>query len=829
MFVTLESAVQDIRIALRLLRKHPGVSATILSTVALGIACTTAVFTIVDALLLRALPVRQPNQLVAIGAAGQNLDLNPSYFSQPFYRYLKDSSPVLANLAATSVAVSSGVNLEQGDTTERIRVELVSGNYFQVLGVHPAAGRFFGPAEDAVPDANAVVVFSQSFLQKHLASIGKTVLLNGHPFTVIGVADSSFFGTRPGFGPDAWAPLMMVGQLASGRIRPDQPDQNYVELFARLPEGTVPGNARAAASGAFQQWLDATYGTVPQKSSFPPRSQLAVTPMPRGLSLLRGKYSEPLVILMLCVILLLWIACANVATLLLARASTRTREIAVRLSIGAGRSRIIRQMLTEAVLLSTLGGLLGWLASLYLGRFLLAFLPANAQPAQFYPNTTIFVFALVVSVVNGLLFGIAPAILVLRTDLVSAVKADLPSTVGPAKGLTFRGALSTAQVALSLMLIIASGLFIRTLHNLRATDMGFRQSGLFLASLDPSRSGYKGDQLLSFYDQLQRSVRDQPGVVDVALASHGTLSGVLPTGTRFMNTAMHAAGKDPAPGEDLTTYLNSVTPGYFRTIGLPIVAGRDFGPQDRAGAANVAIINEAAARYWFPGANAIGKRIGQGASGVTDIEIIGVVKNAKYLAVREETLRIMYRPLAQQPSSPVALHVRTAGNGAGIGPYVRRAVQTVDSHVPLFNVQAIEERIDESLAQERLVSTLATMLGVLGTVLAGIGLYSLINYSVVQRTREIGVRVALGATPGNVLATFIRKAMAVVLVGVALGVPFSLAGARVFSGFLYGLSPADPITFGGAIGLLVLIATVATLLPAFRASRVDPLNALRQD
>jgi predicted permease len=486
-------------------------------------------------------------------------------------------------------------------------------------------------------------------------------------------------------------------------------------------------------------------------------------------------------------------------------------------------------MLTEAVLLSSLGGILGWFASLYLSRFLLAFLPANAQPSQFHPNATIFFFALFVSVVNGLLFGIAPAVLVLRTDLVSAAKSSLSSSLGRAKGLTFRGALSTAQVALSLMLIVASGLFIRTVHNLRATEMGFRQSSVFLASLDPARNGYKEDRLLTFYDQVQRSVREQPGVVDVALASYGTLSGVLPAGTRFMNNAMHAAGQDPAPGEDLTTYVNTVTPGYFRAVGLSIVAGRDFGPQDRAGAGKVAIINEAAAKYWFSGANPIGKRIGPGAAGSTDIEVIGVVKNAKYLAVREKDLRIMYRPLAQEVSSPMALHVRTAANGAGIGPYVRRAVQTVDSHVPLFNVQTIEARIDESLAQERLVSTLATMLGVLGTVLAGIGLYSLINYSVVQRTREIGMRMALGATPGKVLATFIRTVYVIIVAGVALGVPFSVAGAHIFSGFLYGLSPTDPFTFGAAIGLLVLIGTVATLVPAIRATRVDPLNALRQE
>jgi predicted permease len=833
MWITLEGAGQDVRITLRLLRKHPGLSATVLSTVALGIACTTTVFTFVDALLLRALPVRQPHQLFAFGAPGQNLDLNPSYFSQPFYRYLKESSGTFSGLVATSVAVSSGVNLDEGDITERIRVELVSGNYFQMLGVQPAVGRFFGPAEDTAPDANPVVVVSHALFQKRFGSsvgiIGKTVLLNGHPFTVIGVADSGFFGTRPGFGPDAWAPLMMVGQLASSRIRPDQPDQNYVELFARLPEGILPGNAQAAATGAFQQWLNAQRGTRPQRNSSSVRPALALTPMPRGLSLLRGKYSEPLVILMLLVILLLWIACANVATLLLARAAARSREIAVRLSIGAGPSRIVRQMLTESALVSTLGGILGWLASVYLGRLLLAFLPANAQPTQFSPNTTVFLFALFVSVVNGLLFGIAPAILVSRTDLVLAVKSDLSSALSRAKGLTFRGALCTIQVALSLMLIVATGLFVRTLHNLRATDMGFRQGDLLLASLDPGRNGYESERLLSFYDQLQRSVREQPGVVEVALASHGTLSGVLPAGTRFMNTAVHAAGKDPRPGADLTTYLNTVTPGYFSVIGLPIVAGRDFGPQDRAPSARVAIINEAAAKYWFSDANPIGKRIGQGVSGVTDIEVIGIVKDAKYLAVREKTLRIMYRPLAQEPSSPMTLHVRTARNSERISPYLRRVVQAVDSHVPFFNVQTIEARIDESLAQERLVSSLATILGVLGTLLAGIGLYSLINYSVVQRTREIGMRMALGATRGHVLATFFRKAFVVILAGVVVGAPLSLIEARVFSGFLYGLSPADPITLSAAAAMLVLIATVATLVPAFRATRVDPLTALREE
>lgn len=557
-----ETVIQDVRLALRVLVKNPGFGATLLGTMALGIACTTTVFTFVDAILLRTLPVREPQELVAIGAPGRNLDLNPNYFSQPFYRHLKESSAVFADLAATSVAVSSGVNLDEGGVTDRIRVELVSGNYFQVLGIQPAIGRFFTPQEDAVPGANPVAVVTYSFWQRRLAAspdvVGKTMSLNGHPFTIVGVGGPHFFGTRPGFGPDLWAPLMMVGELASSRIRPDQPDQNYLELFARLPERTPLVKAQSAANVAFRQWLDFQQGQRSRGSSPPP--VLALIPMPRGLSLLRGQYSEPLVILMSAVFLLLFIACANVATLLLARFTSRAREIAVRLSIGATRSRIVRQMVTETVLISALGGGLGWLASLYLGWTLLAFLPRNAEPWQFAPNITVFLFAMLISLATGVLFGIAPAVMASKTDLVSAIKADHSTPVSRTRGFGLRATINTVQVALSLMLIVGAGLFTRTLHNLRTTDMGFRQDGLLLASMDPAKSGYRNERLLSFFDLIQRSVREQPGVVDVGLASHGSLSGVLPTGTRFRNTAVHAEGHETVAGQDLTTYFNTVTP-----------------------------------------------------------------------------------------------------------------------------------------------------------------------------------------------------------------------------------------------------------------------------
>lgn len=826
----MEAVIQDVRLALRLLVKNPGFGATLLGTMALGIACTTTVFTFVDAILLRSLPVREPQQLVAIGAPGRNFDLNPSYFSQPFYRHLKQSSAVFTDLVATSVALSSGVNLDAGGGTDRIRVELVSGNYFQVLGIQPALGRFFTPQEDAAPGANPVVVLTYAFWHRRFAAspdvVGRTVSLNGHPFTIVGVGGARFFGTRPGFGPDVWTPLMMVGEVASSRIRPDQPDQNYLELFARLPDGTSLVQAQAAANVASRQWVDFRQGQGSSGRS--PAPVLALVPMPRGLSLLRGQYSEPLVILMSAVSLLLFIACANVATLLLARFTSRAREIALRVSIGATRSRIVRQIVTETVLIGAVGGGLGWLASLYLGWTLLMFLPRNAEPWQFAPNGTVFLFAMLISLATGVLFGIAPAVMASKTDLVSAIKAGSSTAVSRTRGFGLRAALSTVQVALSLMLIVNAGLFTRTLHNLRSTDMGFRQDGLLLASLDPAKSGYRNERLLSFFDLIQRSVREQPGVVDVGLASYGSLSGVLPPGTRFRNTAVHAEGHAAGAGEDLTTYFNTVTPGYFNAIGLPLIEGRDFGTQDRAGGVKVAIINQAAAQYWFQGRNPTGQWIGQGTTGPADIQVVGVVKDAKYLNVREGVLRIVYRPLAQDPGSPMTLHVKTS-DAETVLPYVRRAVHAADAHVPLFNVQTIGARIDESLQQERLVSTLASWLGLLGTALAAIGIYGMTSYSVVQRTHEIGTRMALGATPAHVLRAFVRKAMAVTGAGVALGIPLSLLAARVFAGFLYGLGPADPLTVAAATGFLLLIAALAAIVPAFRAARVDPLNALRHE
>lgn len=828
----MDTLIQDIRYGLRTLRRNWGFSATVLATVGLGAGCATAVFTFVDVLILRELPVHAPQEIYSVGSPGKDLDLNPSYYSHDLYHHLRGSSSMFSNLVASSVAVTSGVNLTEDLTTDRVRVELVSGNYFDVFGVSPAQGRFFEPAEDASPGASPVAVMSHEYWQRRFggaaAALGETVRLNGSLFTIVGVAKAEFFGTRPGYAPDLWCPIMMVGHLSDG-IRANARDQNYLEFFVRLPREVAPGPATAALNVAFQRWLDAPglSNLSAQERARRVRPSLDLRPSSRGLSLLRGRLGGPLTMLMAAVALLLLVACTNVATLLLARAAARGREIAVRLSVGAGRARIVRQLVTESILLGLFGGGVGWLIANGMCRALVTFLPDNADAGQFAPDGRVLLFAILLSVMTGVLFGLIPALLASKTDLVSAVKVGPFPPTGRAGRFEMRDLLSAVQVALALVLITGAGLFSRTLSNLRSVDMGFRQTNLLLAFVDPQKSGYRGQRLLNFYEDVERRVLEQPGVVDVGWASHGTLSDVLPSGTRFINMSMHTEGQAQGTPDSMTTYISFVSSGYFTAAGLPVFQGRDFGPQDIAGGVEAAIINRAAARHWFGDSNPIGRRIGRGVSGPANLVVVGVVGDAKYRAVREETLRIVYLALSQSPHSPMALHLRTRGNAARLVPYVREAVRGADPQVPLFQVETVEERVDQALSQERLVATLANLLGGIATLLAAIGLYGVISYSVTQRVAEIGIRFALGARSGHVLFFFVRRALIVAAIGLAAGLPLTLASTRLLTALLYGITPADPATIGGAAGLLAATAIVSSAVPALRAAKIDPWHTLR--
>jgi predicted permease len=655
--------------------------------------------------------------------------------------------------------------------------------------------------------------------------VGRTLSVNGTPFTVVGVAKQGFFGTRPGFGPDIWATLMMVQTLTAGAISPQRRNENYLELMVRLEPGTNVQQAQAAATTVYRNWLDA--GAAPKPTQDRPRPTLQLTSASTGQSLLRGQYSQPLLILMAAVVLLLLIACANVATLLIARSMARAREMAVRTAIGASPARLVRQVITESLFIGVIGGACGWIVCVYFGRILLAFLPANAEPWQFSPNLQIFGFTLLVSLGSGLLFGLAPVFQVARQDAVVALKSAVGPLLAPVRALDPRSVLIVVQVALSILLVAGAGLFARTLQNLETVEMGFDRSNTLLVSLDPAKSGYTRARTAVFFDQLVRQVRAHPEIEAAGVGSHGSLSGVLPAGTRFISNQMHAEGTAPQPGEDTTVYNNFVSPGYFESVGISLLRGRDFSEFDRLEDVQVAIINEAAARLFFGTEDPTGRRIGRGRRGPADIEIVGLVKNAKYLNVREAPLPTVYFPF--RGGSPMTLHVKALGDPLLVVRVIEEEVRALDSTLPLFQIQTMEARIDDSLRQERLVATLSAILSVLGTLVAAIGLYGVISFSVVQRTREIGIRMALGAKPRRVLLMVLRRALLLVGVGIGVGLPLAIGSLRLVASFLYGVSALDPASLAGATIVLIVIGLAAGLIPARNAARTDLWAALRLD
>ena len=815
---------QDLRFGGRMLRRNPGFTGIVLLTLALGIGATTTIFTFVDALLLRPLPVAPPEQLHALGALGRDLNLNPSYFSYPFYRRLREASPEFSGLIALMPTVSANANFGAGDT-EQVRAEVVSGNYFTALGVQPAAGRMLTLEDDVTPGTHPFVVLSHDYWQRRFAGagdvVGRKVLLNGHSFTVVGVAARGFFGTRVGVSPDLWASTMMSNEVA--QIELAQQENNWLELIARLAPGANAQQASAAASLVRQQWLEAEYAQAGQRQAV----DLQFTPAGRGLSLLRGQYERPLAILMVAVGLLLLLACANVTTLLLARASDRNREIAIRLAVGAGRGRLLRQLITESLLIGLLGGALGWALAQYAGRFLLAFLPSQIQPWQFAPNLRVLLFGVGVSLLTGLVFGLTPALMATRPDLTTALKGAATASPAGHRKFSLHDSLTVAQVSLSLLLLIGAGLIARTLANLQAVDLGYQREHILMASLDLGKSGYTRERAADFYKRLVARVREQPGVEAAGLATHGALGSVLPVGARGVSSSLHAAGYEPKPNEDLTSYFNTVSPGYFDALRIGLLRGRDFNAADTATSPKVVIINEATARFFFGADNPIGRRLGRGQSGPTDLEIIGVVRNTKYLDMREDNRRIVYLPLTQSPPSRMTLFVRAAGQATEAFATIRSVAHDLDAQAPLFGLQTMDARVNEALRQEQLLASVSSYLGLLGLLLTAVGVYGVISYAVGRRTREIGIRLALGAQTGDVFRLIIKRGLTLTLSGIAFGLIAAFALTRVMASLLYRVSATDPLTFAGVALLLIGVALFACYLPAHQAMKIDPLVALR--
>ena len=711
--------------------------------------------------------------------------------------------------------------------TERVRAELVSGNYFSVLGVAPSMGRALSEDDDRLLGGQPVAVLSHTAWRRSFDSspdvVGRAIHLNGHSYTIVGVMPDGFFGTRPGFTPDLWAPLSMTEQMSGGALDPTE-QTNYIELSLRLQTGASRPGVETTLTDAWRRW----YGPAAQPASGKAPA-LRLFPASKGLSLLRAQYRQPLAILLAAVAALLAITCANVGNLLLARGIARRREMAIRLSQGATSRRLMAQLFTECLVLAVTGGALGWCASLVFGRALLWFLPASASAWQFSPDLRAFGFTAAVVLIASVGLGSIPGRLVARRNLHESLQRDTVDRIGFLPGLDGQTLLSTVQVALSIVLVSAALLSGKSLHNLRTVDTGFSQDDVLLAAMDPAKSGYSEDRTRAFYETLRRTLAVQPGVRGVGFASYGSLSAVLAAGSRFSNTAMHADGQVLQPGEDSTVWLNIVTPGYFDAVGLPLRRGRDFGTQDGPGRTRVAVISEAAARFFFGTADPIGRRIGGGPKGPADTEVVGVVPDAKYLDLREAPRRVVYRPHAQSSRSLMTLHLRSDRNPGALVPIVVREARALDAGIPIFQVQTMRERMDDSLRQERLVSALGGGLSVLGSLLAALGLYAVVSYAVARRTRELAVRVALGASSSHIFSSVMRRTLRLAVAGIALGVPAAAIAARLFGSFLFGVAGNEPVTFLVAASVLGLIAIVAGYVPARRATRVDPLTALRSE
>jgi predicted permease len=815
---------QDLRYGVRMLLKHKIFTAVAVLSLALGIGANTAIFSLVDAALLRSLPVRDPEQLHLIVHAGERGVTEVNNF--PFFEHLRNHSQSFAGLLAFN---PNQWKVTTGDETEIVAGQVVTGNYFSVLGVNALLGRTLTVEDDKVPKGHPVAVISYGYWQRRFgkdpAVLGKTITINLTPFTIIGVTPAEFFGLQVGRSAEISVPMAMHSLVGSGANLGERRFWWNLPILGRLKPGVKLEQARAELDLLQQQFLTESGMRPERRKDFFVRGELV--PAHNGLAELRKQFSSPLKVLMGIVGIVLLIACANVANLLLARATVRQKELSIRLALGASRLRLIRQLLTESVLLALLGGGLGLFFAYWGAQFLLSFIPPKGAPLtlQLNPDARILGFTVTVSLLTGILFGLAPAWRATRGQLNSTLKDKTHKLSAGRARLGFGKMLIVSQLALSLLLLVGAGLFIRSLQKLRQVETGFNHwEHTLLFSIDCYGTAYKGPKLVALQQELLEKMNVLPGV------RRASLSTATPLGGGVDATRLFVVGAVPrSDNEDIN--VSVVAPKYFETMGVPLVAGRDFGPQDGAQAPKVAVVSESMARHYFPNENPLGRRFSltkQEAG--EEREIIGVVKDAKFDSLRKENTRIVYLAHQQDWTRPsINFALRTTGDPAALLATVRHAIQSVGKDIPVTRVRTLAAQLDEVLAQERLVATLSGFFGVLALLLACIGLYGLLTYAVSRRTHEIGIRLALGAQARDVLRLVLGETLRLVLLGVALGLGVAVAATRLISSLLFGLSATDPATLALAALLLIAVAALAGYLPARKASKVDPMVALRYE
>jgi predicted permease len=830
---------QDIRFALRSFARSPGFTAVVVATLALGIGANAAIFGLMDQVMFRLLPVAQPERLVVLDAPGefsgrsssQSNTLTP--ISHPMFENIRDRNTVFSGVLAHW---ATAVHLSIGGQTELVNTDLVSGTYFPVLGLTPAAGRLLGPEDDRVPGGHPVVVLSHRFFKERFggdrAAIGRTVGINGHPMTVIGVAPEGFHGVEVGGSSELFIPLAMQPQVLP-TWKPIHGDwrSRFLTAIARLEDGVGVEEARASVNVLYAQLLqeDARTRPVTARSarSLPAflGKKLDLLPGGRGTSGLRDQARSPLLVLMGMVGLVLLIACANVANLLLARGSSRQKELAVRLALGAGRGRLVQQLLVESVVLSLAGGAVGVLVSAWVGRALIAALPFAdaARTLRSDPDLRVGLFALALSVVTGVVFGILPALQTSRVAVASTLKNEAGAVIGGSAPFRFRRALVVAQIALSLLLLVGAGLFTRSLQNLRALDPGFQPESLITFAINPALNGHDLSGRLGIFARVREELAAEPGVKSVSMSD-------VPFMTNSDNmSTISIPGHEPREGENMNPNFAYVGPDFARTMGIPLVSGRDIAESDGPDTPRVAVVNESFVRAHFPDQEPLGRRFTYGpAREPIEVEIVGVVRDGKASNLREDLKRFAYLPHTQQPFiGGITFYVRAKGDADAVSGRIHSVVRRVDPALPVTDLKTMQATIRESLFVERMVAALSAAFGVLATLLAALGLYGVMAFAVSLRTREIGIRMALGAERRDVMKMVLRDVAILVALGVAAGLPGGYGVGRIIETQLFGLDARDPLTYAAATGALLLASLLAGYIPARRATRVDPMVALR--
>ena len=828
----------DIRLAVRGLLRSPLFSTVAILSLALGIGANTAIFTLIDQILLRKLPVKNPDELVMLYQEGPHNGSNMGLrmHSYPMYQEFQKRAEPLSEVLARRV-VSASVSID--NQTERLEAEMVSGNYFTMLGVAPAVGRVFSSAEDdQVYQGHPVVVLGYDYWVRRFnrdpGVVGKKILVNNYPMTIVGVSAAGFAGLDPTRAPQIRVPLQMKPVIVPEWewLRISDPRVRWVQVFGRLKPTHTVESAAGPLQGLFLQIRahEMTLEGAKNWSQFIRdrfmQGQLRVERADIGYSGLRNQFSTPLIVLMCMVGLVLLIACANVANLLIARAFMRQREIAVRLSIGASRMQLVRQLLTESLVLSFAGGAVGVLLSMALTQGLLALLPVGGAPllVEPTPDLRILAFTLTITLLTGVVFGLLPAMRASNPDTWGTLKDTVGAVAGgTGSSLFLRKGLVAAQVALSFLLLFGAGLFVRSLQNLQGTDTGIALDNLVTFQLSPALSGYDDERTFNFYQQLLERLNSAPGVKSAAIAQVPLLAG------DEWDSSMAVEGYSFKDGEDQQMFMNSLSPGYFKTMNIPFIEGRDFTRLDAKRQSTVAIVNRKFAEQFFPGKSAIGKRLGWGGgpNSKLTIEIIGVVENSLYEGPREGVRRQVFVP--NWGRGGVAFYVRTQTASDATFNLARREVQQLDAGMPVYELKTVEGQLDETLLTDRLIATLSAAFGLLATVLASVGLYGVMAFVVARRRKELGLRLALGAAPAGVLWLVMREVLVLLAIGLAIGIPAAIGTGRFVSSQLYGIEPNDPWIAVSTVALLALVSAMAGLIPAHRASRIDPILALRYE